>query len=68
MGVVIQKEFASAFPTIIFRKKRLTVAIHACFNLEHADDVAAVKQAVEQAMTLLTKDGQVKQTFSVAEI
>jgi G:T-mismatch repair DNA endonuclease (very short patch repair protein) len=67
MGMAMQTEF-TGFPIITFRKKRLTVAIHACFNLEHADDVATVKQAVEDAMRLLTKDGQAKHTFSVAEI
>jgi G:T-mismatch repair DNA endonuclease (very short patch repair protein) len=67
MGVVLQTEF-SGFPVITFRKKRLTVTIHACFNLEHADDVAVVKQTVEDAMRQLTKHGQAKNTFSVAEI
>jgi hypothetical protein len=67
MGVALQTEFGG-FPTITFRKKRLTVAIHASFNLEHANDVAAVRQAVEDAMRQLVKHGQAKQTFSVAEV
>jgi G:T-mismatch repair DNA endonuclease (very short patch repair protein) len=67
MGVALQAEFRG-FPTLTFRKKRLTVVIHACFNLEHEEDVAAVRQAVEDAMRQLTKHGQAKQTFSVAEI
>jgi hypothetical protein len=68
MGLEAQDDFIANFPTITFRRKRLTVTIHAHFNLEGAEDVAAVKQSIENAIGQLTKHGQTKHTYSVLEI
>ena len=56
------------FPMITFRKKRLTVAIHAQFDMECAEDVAAVKQMIEEAALRLLSEGQAKISYSVADI
>jgi hypothetical protein len=68
MGLEPQNDFVANFPTITFRRKRLTVTIHAHFNLDGADDVAAVRQSIESAIGELTKHGQTKHTYSVVEI
>jgi hypothetical protein len=68
MGLEAHNDFATNFPTITFRRKRLTVAIHAYFDLEGSEDAAAVKQSIEAAISQLTKRGQAKHTYSVVEI
>jgi hypothetical protein len=68
MGLEAQNDFAANFPAITFRRKRLTVTIHAHFNLEGAEDVAVVKRCIENAIGELTKHGQTKHTYSVVEI
>jgi lauroyl/myristoyl acyltransferase len=62
-------ETASAkFPVICFRKKRLTVAIHAHFDMEKAEDVAAVKQMIEAAVSQIIKEGHAKIGYSVSDV
>jgi hypothetical protein len=56
------------FPVITFRKKRLSVAICAHFDLESAKDAAHVKQMIEEAMGRLTEDGTAKVTYTVADL
>jgi hypothetical protein len=68
MGLEAQNDFVANFPTITFRRKRLTVTIHAHFNLDGADDVAAARQSIENAILELSKHGQTQHTYSVVEI
>ena len=68
MGMAIHPEFAGTFPTITFRKKRLTVTIHAYFDLDGTEDAAAAKKVIEGAINELAKQGRAKHTYSVVEI
>ena len=56
------------FPDIQFRKKRLTVAIHAQFDMERAEDVNAVKQRVAESLSRLTEEGRAKVTYTLSDI
>jgi len=68
MHVAVSNDFTSKFPLINFRKKRLTVAIHAQFDMECAQDATAVKQMIDAALMQLEKDGHTKITYSVTDI
>jgi hypothetical protein len=68
MGLEAHDDFVANFPTITFRRKRLTITIHAQFNLEGAEDVAMAKESIESAIGELSKHGQTKHTYSVVEI
>ena len=68
MHVVVANDFASKFPLISFRKKRLTVAIHAHFDMECAEDVQAVKAMIDSALVQLEKDGHLKISYSVTDV
>jgi len=68
MHVAVSNDFTSKFPLINFRKKRLTVAIHAQFDMECAQDAAVVKQMIDTALTQLEKEGHTKITYSVSDI
>jgi hypothetical protein len=68
MHVVVANDFSSKFPPITFRKKRLTVAIHAHFDMECAEDAAAVKNMIDAALVQLEKDGHVKISYSVTDV
>jgi len=59
---------STRFPVINFRKKRLTVAIHAHFDMEKAEDVATVRQMIEAAVSQIVKEGQAKVGYSVTDI
>ena len=61
-------ETSTRFPVITFRKKRLTVAIHAHFDMEGAEDVAAVKHMIEEAIGRLLAEGQTKVSYSVVNL
>jgi hypothetical protein len=61
-------EHPAKFPVITFRKKRLTVAITAQFDMEHAEDVAVVRQMVEEALSHLVSEGQAKVSYSVVDV
>ena len=56
------------FPDIQFRKKRLTVAIHAQFDMERAEDVNAVKQRVAESVSQLAEEGRAKVTYTLSDI
>jgi hypothetical protein len=56
------------FPVIQFRKKRLTVAIHAHFDMQNADEVNDVKRLVEQALAQLAEDGDVKVSYTLSDV
>ena len=56
------------FPDIQFRKKRLTVAIHAHFDMERAEDVSAVKQRVSESLSRLAEEGRAKVTYTLSDV
>ena len=56
------------FPDIQFRKKRLTVAIHAQFDMERAEDVNAVRQRVAESVERLTEEGRAKVTYTLSDV
>ncbi len=56
------------FPDIQFRKKRLTVAIHAHFDMERAEDVNAVKQRVAESLSRLAEEGRAKITYTLSDV
>ena len=68
MGQVVQTDFVNKFPAINFRKKRLSVVIHAQFDMECESDVASVRQMIEKAMTDINQEGSSKITYSVSDI
>jgi hypothetical protein len=61
-------ESTTRFPVINFRKKRLTVAIHAHFDMETAGDVPGVKRMIEEAIVQLLNEGQAKISYSVVDL
>ena len=56
------------FPDIQFRKKRLTVAIHAQFDMERAEDVNAVRQRVAESVERLAEEGRAKVTYTLSDV
>jgi len=68
MHVAISNDFTNKFPLINFRKKRLTVAIHAQFDMECAQDATAVKQMIDAAFSQLEREGHAKITYSVSDV
>ena len=56
------------FPDIQFRKKRLTVAIHAHFDMERAEDVSAVRQRVAESLSRLAEEGRAKVSYSLSDV
>lgn len=61
-------ECANKFPSISFRKKRLSVAIYSYVDLESSRDVEAVKQMVEEAISRLRSDGHARVTYTVTDL
>jgi hypothetical protein len=68
MHVAVSNDFTNKFPPINFRKKRLTVAIHAQFDMECAQDAAHVKQMIDAALAQLEREGHAKVTYSVSDV
>jgi hypothetical protein len=56
------------FPDIQFRKKRLTVAIHAHFDMEGAEDVNVVRQRVADSVSRLAEEGRAKVTYTLSDV
>ena len=56
------------FPDIQFRKKRLTVAIHAQFDMERAEDVNTVRQRVADSVSRLAEEGRAKVTYTLSDV
>jgi hypothetical protein len=46
MGQVVQTDFVTKFPVINFKKKRLSVVIHAQFDMECESDVSKITYTV----------------------
>ena len=55
MNMHVGNKLLGSFPTILFRKKRLTVAIHAQFDLECAEDVEKLRTRIEETMARLLR-------------
>jgi len=68
MQTAIATNQVGKFPVIQFRKKRLTVAIHAHFDMQNADEVNEVKRLVEQALAQLAEDGDVKVSYTLSDV
>ena len=59
---------SNRFPSISFRKKRLTVAIHAQFDLESSGQVSPVQTMIEDALSRLVSEGRAKVAYSVVDL
>jgi hypothetical protein len=68
MHMDVGSKHLTNFPDIQFRKKRLTVAIHAQFDMERAEDVNAVKQRVSESVERLAEEGRAKVTFTLSDV
>lgn len=68
MGQVVQTDFVTKFPVINFKKKRLSVVIHAQFDMECESDVTMVRQMIEKAMGEINREGVSKITYTVSDI
>jgi hypothetical protein len=68
MNMHVGPRLLGNFPTILFRKKRLTVAIHAQFDLECAEDVEQLRSRIEETMARLTEDGEAKITYTLSDL
>jgi hypothetical protein len=68
MQTALASNQVGKFPVIQFRKKRLTVAIHAHFDMQNADEVNDVKRLVEQALAQLAEDGDVKVSYTLSDV
>ena len=68
MNMQLGNRFLGSFPTIQFRKKRLTVAIHAHFDMECAEDVDHLRTRIEEAMARLAADGEAKIGYTLTDI
>jgi hypothetical protein len=68
MHLAVANDYTNKFPSITFRKKRLTVAIHAQFDMECAQDATSVKQMIEAALIQLEKEGHAKISYSVSDV
>lgn len=65
---LVTNECKTKFPTIHFRKKRLAVVIYTHFDMATAQDVSAIKQMVEEAISRLTAEGNVKVSYTVVDL
>jgi hypothetical protein len=68
MHVGNNTKLLGSFPTISFRKKRLTVAIHAHFDMECAEDVENLRNRIEETMVRLANDGEAKIGYTLTDI
>lgn len=68
MNMHVGTKLLGSFPTILFRKKRLTVAIHAQFDLECAEDVENLRTRIEETMARLAADGEAKIAYTLSDI
>ena len=68
MNMHVGSKLLGSFPTILFRKKRLTVAIHCQFDLECAEDVESLRTRIEEAMGRLAAEGDTKIAYTLSDI
>lgn len=68
MNMHVGNKLLGNFPTIMFRKKRLTVAIHAQFDLECAEDVEKLRARIEETMSRLVQEGEAKIGYTLTDL
>ena len=68
MNMHVGNKLLGSFPTILFRKKRLSVAIHAQFDMECAEDVENLRTRIEETMNRLAADGEAKIAYTLSDI
>jgi len=68
MNMHVGNKRLGSFPTILFRKKRLTVAIHAQFDLECAEDVEALRNRIEETMARFVEGGEAKVAYTLTDL
>ena len=68
MNMHVGNKLLGSFPTILFRKKRLTVAIHAHFDLECAEDVENLRNRIEETMSRLANEGDAKIGYTLTDV
>jgi hypothetical protein len=68
MNMHVGNKLLGSFPTILFRKKRLTVAIHGQFDLECAEDVEMLRTRIEETMARLSTEGETKIAYTLSDI
>ena len=68
MNMHVGNKLLGSFPTILFRKKRLTVAIHAQFDLECAEDVEDLRMRMEETMARLAQGGEAKIGYTLSDV
>lgn len=56
------------FPDVIFRKKRLTIAIHAQFDLQSAAEVEGVRALIGEAMDQLSEQAAARISYTVCDL
>ena len=68
MNMHVNNRILANFPIISFRKKRLTVAIHAQFDLESAEDVEKLRTRIEETMKRLEDGGEAKIVYTLTDL
>ena len=68
MNMHVGNKLLGSFPTILFRKKRLTVAIHAQFDLECAEDVEQLRSRIEETLARFADGGETKIAYTLTDI
>jgi hypothetical protein len=68
MNKRVSNEVLASFPTVSFRKKRLTVAIHAQFDLESPGDVEQLRSRIDETMALLGDRGEAKIVYTLNDL
>jgi hypothetical protein len=68
MNMHVGNKLLGSFPVIQFRKKRLTVAIHAQFDLECAEEVEKLRGQIEETMARLADGGEAKIGYTLSDI
>ena len=68
MNEHVRSRLLANFPTISFRKKRFTVAIHAQFDLESAGDVEQLRSRIDETMARLADRGEAKIVYTLNDL
>jgi hypothetical protein len=68
MNMHVGNKLLGSFPNILFRKKRLSVAIHAHFDLECAEDVENLRTRIEESMARLVQEGEAKIGYTLTDV
>jgi hypothetical protein len=68
MNMHVGNKLLGNFPNILFRKKRLTVAIHAQFDLESSGEVEQLRTRIEETLARLTQGGDAKVAYTLSDL